>query len=188
VMPGFWELVRHVTVMAHEGAHAVVGSCQGRRVQGVRLEPNGDGGTDLGPHPPVTAGVVGYLGPSGFGLAAAGFIAHSQIVPVLWIGVVLLAILLLSLRNVFGIAVVIGTGFLLLSIARSRNAGVEAVVVYGLSWLLLLSGIRVVLQHRAGAKDAGILRELTGLPRGLWYRLWLIGSIAALAWGSTMLV
>lgn len=188
VMPGFWELVRQVNTMAHEGAHAVVGSCQGRRVLGVRLESNGDGGTELGPNPPVTAGVVGYLGPSGFGLAAAGLIAHGLIVHALWIGVALLAILLLSVRNPFGITVVIVTGFLLVSVIRSRNAGVEAVVLYGLSWVLLLSGVRVVLKHGTKAKDAGILRDLTGFPRVMWYLLWLIGSVAALAWGATMLV
>jgi hypothetical protein len=188
VMPGFWELVRQVNTMAHEGAHAVVGSCQGRRVLGVRLEANGDGGTDLGPDPPLTSGVVGYLGPSGFGLAAAGLIAHGLIVHALWIGVALLAILLLSVRNLFGITVVCVTGFLLLSIVRSHNAGVEAVVVYGLSWVLLLSGVRVVLKHGTKAVDAGILRERTHFPRGMWYLLWLIGSVAALLWGATMLV
>jgi hypothetical protein len=188
VMPGFWEIVRQVNTMAHEGAHAVVGSCQGRRVRSVRLESSGNGETDLGPDPPLTSVVVGYLGPSGFGLAAAGFIAHGLIVHALWIGVVLLAILLLSVRNLFGITVVFVAGFLLLSIVRSRNAGVEAVVVYGLSWVLLLSGVRVVLKHGTKAADAGILRHRTGFLRGLWYLLWLIGSVAALAWGSTMLV
>jgi hypothetical protein len=188
VMPGFWELVRQVNVMAHEGAHAVVGSCQGRRVRSVRLESSGDGETDLGPNPPLTSIVVGYVGPSCFGLAAAGFIAHGLIVHALWIGVVLLAILLLSVRNPFGITVVFVAGFLLLSVIRSRNAGVEAVVLYGLSWVLLLSGVRVVLKHGTKAVDARILRERTDFPRGMWYLLWLIGSVAALAWGSTMLV
>ena len=37
LMPGLWEIVSQVNTMAHEGAHAVVGSCQGRRVRGVRL-------------------------------------------------------------------------------------------------------------------------------------------------------
>ena len=190
VMPGFSQMVCLLDTMAHEGAHAVVGSCLGSRVIAVRLKADGDGKTQLraGPGAGVTALVVGYLGPSGFGLAAAGLIAHSQIVPVLWIGVLLLAILLLSVRNLFGIAVVIGTGFLLFSILRSKNAGLEAVTAYLLSWMLLLSGVRTVLEHGTGAVDAGILRDQTRLPRGVWYRLWLIGSIAALVWGATMLV
>ena len=28
----------------------------------------------------------------------------------------------------------------------------------------------------------------TGLARGLWYYVWLIGTVAAVAWGYTMLV
>src|SRR6516165_941135 len=170
VMPGFWEMVRLVDTMAHEGAHAVVGSCLGSRVLSVRLRADGDGKTKLRPGP------------------GAGVTAHSQIVPVLWIGVLLLVILLLSVRNLFGIAVVIGTGFLLFSIVHSKNAGLEVVTAYLLSWMLLLSGVRSVLEHGTGAGDAGILREMTGFPRSLWYLLWLIGSIAALVWGSTMLV
>jgi len=188
IMPGLWELVRQVNVMAHEGAHAVVGSCQGRRVLGVRLESGGTGETDLGPNPPLTSIVVGYLGPSGLGLAAAGLIAHGLIVHALWIGMLLLAILLLSVRNAFGITMVLVAGFLLLAVIRSQNAEVEAVVLYGLSWVLLLSGVRVVLNHGAQAVDAGLLRDRTDFPRVMWYLLWLIGSVAALLWGATMLV
>ena len=192
VLPDSWSLLNHFGRLAHEGAHAVVGSCLGGRVVGVHLnrkERNGQ--TDL-----LTTGgggftttVVGYFGPSGFGLAAAGLIAHDQIVPVLWIGVALLAILLLSMRGVFGITLVIGVGLLLLSIARSKNAGLEAVTAYGLSWLLLISGIRGVRDRRdTGSEDGKTMREITGLPQGLWYRFWLVGSVAALAWGATMLV
>jgi hypothetical protein len=191
VLPGSWSLLNHFGRLAHEGAHAVVGSCLGGRVVGVHLnrkERNGQ--TDL-----LTTGgsftttVVGYFGPSGFGLAAAGLIAHDQIVPVLWIGVALLAILLLSMRGVFGIALVVGVGWLLLSIARSKNAGLEAVTAYGLSWLLLISGIRGVLDRRdTGSGDGTTMREITGLPQGLWYYFWLVGSVAALIWGASMLV
>jgi hypothetical protein len=168
-VPGFWVLVRHIDVMAHEGAHAMVGSVLDTRVTGVRVKSDGTGDTVI--HTAAGSGfivaLVGYLGPSGFGLAAAALIARGLIVPVLWIGVVLLAILLPSLRNAFGIAVVIGTGFLLLSIARSRNPGLEEVTAYGLSWLLLLCGVRSVLEHRAEAGDAYKLRKITSLPRGL---------------------
>jgi len=192
MLPGSWSLLNHFGRLAHEGAHAVVGSCLGGRVVGVHLnwkERNGHtdvlttGGGDF------TTTVVGYFGPSGFGLAAAGLIAHGQIVPVLWIGVALLAILLLSMRGVFGITLVIGVGWLLLSIARSKNAALEAVTAYWLSWLLLISGIRGVRDRRdTGSGDGKTMREITGLPQGLWYLFWLAGSVAALAWGATMLV
>lgn len=191
VMPGFWALLNHFTRVAHEGAHGIVGSVLDTRVTGVHLYGRArEGATYLHSEPGTGFAwrVVGYLGPSGFGLAAAGLIAHGLILAVLWIGVVLLAILLPSLRTVFGVALVFGIGFVLISIIRSRNPGVEAVTAYGLSWVLLLSGVRGVLDRRAEAGDAYKLREITGLPRGLWYRLWLIGTLAAVAWGYTMLV
>jgi hypothetical protein len=196
-LPGFWALLNHFARIAHEGAHAIVGSVLDTRVTGVHLyrkdpegEPGGYGETNISNKPGTgfAVAVVGYFGPSGFGLAAAALIAHGLILLVLWTGVVLLAILLPSLRTVFGIAIVFGLGFVLVSIIRSRNPEVEAVTAYGLSWLLLLSGVRTVLDRRAEADDAYEMRRITGLPRGLWYRFWLIGTVAAVVWGSTMLV
>jgi hypothetical protein len=193
VITELWGPVSHFGRLAHEGAHAMVGSCLNAQVNSVRLnrqERSGEtklrlvegSGTDF------VSTVVGYLGPSGFGLAAAALIARDQIVPVLWIGVVLLAILLVCMRGAFGITLVIGVGLVLFTIARSGNAGLEAVTAYGLSWLLLLSGVRSVLDRRAEAGDAYILRKITGMPRGLWYLLWLFGTMAAVIWGATMLV
>jgi hypothetical protein len=193
VITEFWGPISHFGRLAHEGAHAMVGSCLNAQVLGVRLDrKKRSGGTDLrlvpGSGTDFLSTVVGYLGPSGFGLAAAALIAHDRIVPVLWIGVILLALLLVSMRGLFGITLVIGVGFVLFSVARSQNAGLEAVTAYGLSWLLLLSGVRTVLDRRAEAEDAYEMRRITGLPRGLWYRFWLIGTVAAVVWGSTMLV
>ena len=34
MLPGGWALTQHVNTMAHEGAHAVVGSAMGRRITG----------------------------------------------------------------------------------------------------------------------------------------------------------
>ena len=196
-LPGFWALLNHFARIAHEGAHAIVGSVLDTRVTGVHLyrkdpdgEPGGYGETNISNTPGTgfTVAVVGYFGPSGFGLAAAALIAHGLILLVLWTGVVLLAILLLSLRTVFGIAIVFGLGFVLVSIIRSRNPEVEAVTAYGLSWLLLLSGVRGVWDRRKGSGDADKLREITDVPQRLWFLFWLVGTGVALAYGFTLLV
>lgn len=196
-LPGFWALLNHFARIAHEGAHAIVGSVLDTRVTGVRLyrkapdgEPGGYGKTNISNEPGTgfAVAVVGYFGPSGFGLAAAGLIAHGLILLVLWTGVVLLAILLPSLRTVFGIAIVFGLGFVLVSIIRSRNPEVEAVTAYGLSWLLLLSGVRGVWDRRKGSGDADNLREITDVPQRLWFLFWLVGTGVALAYGFTLLV
>jgi Peptidase M50B-like len=195
MVPELWALLSHFARIAHEGAHAIVGSVLDSRVTGVHLyrKPREDGtygetGIRNEPGTGFALTVVGYFGPSGFGLAAAALIAHGLILLVLWTGVVLLAILLLSLRTLFGVALVVGVGFLLLSIVRSKNASVEAVAAYGLSWLLLLSGVRGVWDRRKGSGDADKLREITDVPQRLWFLFWLVGTVAAVIWGSTMLV
>jgi hypothetical protein len=196
-LPGFWALLNHFARIAHEGAHAIVGSVLDTRVTGVHLyrkdpegEPGGYGETNISNKPGTgfAVAVVGYFGPSGFGLAGAALIAHGLILLVLWTGVVLLAILLPSLRTVFGIAIVFGLGFVLVSIIRSRNPEVEAVTAYGLSWLLLLSGVRGVWDRRKGSGDAKKLREITDVPPRLWFLFWLVGTGVALAYGFILLV
>lgn len=188
--PPFWVVVRGIQLMAHEGAHAIIGSTQGGRVAKVELKANGDGLTVVtgGPAQSLSFVLAGYFGPSAFGLVAAALVVRGLAVLVLWIAIVLLVILVFSVRNTFGVVLVIGTGCLLLSVARSRLAGAETVTAYGLAWLLLLSGVRNVLGRNIRAGDAGILRNLTHLPRALWFLVWLAGTMAALVYGWGMLV
>jgi len=40
-----WVIVRHIVVMAHEGAHAIFASLSGRGVKSIKLKLNGDGAT-----------------------------------------------------------------------------------------------------------------------------------------------
>jgi hypothetical protein len=191
-LPGISRLTQYVNTMAHEGAHAVMGSATGRRVTGVTLHGNGDGRTTLSqPHGAgyLLAGIAGYLGPSAFGVGAAKLIEVGHIVAVLWLALVALAILAFpARRSGFGLAVVIVSGVLVFLVARYSPLGVQVAVSYGIAWFLLVSGVRVVLQHGSHAGDAIILREVTRLPRGLWSGLWLAGTVAALLYGGALLV
>jgi hypothetical protein len=188
---GLWLVTQHVYVIAHEGTHALTGSVRGGKVGRVKLNPNGTGGTEVS-HPggrgAVLTGFIGYVGPSLFGVVAARLVSLGYIRPVLWLAVVLLAVLLLSVRNPFGFLTVIVTGGLLFLVARSGRAGLETVVAYGLAWFLLLSGLRVVLEHRTGAEDAKNLREWTNVPRVIWFVLWLAGASLALWVGGRLLL
>ncbi|HUY48878.1 MAG TPA: M50 family metallopeptidase [Streptosporangiaceae bacterium] len=189
-MPEIWSLVQHVGVIAHEGAHAFLSSSLGQQVDGVRLNTDGTGSTSIvgaaGSRMPAT--FIGYLGPSAFGLIAAALIAHNLIVAVLWTGVILLLILLPSVRGVFGVLLVAGAGALLFLVARYAPAFLEAMTAYALSWILLLGGVRTVLEHGTDASDAHALRRITHLPRPLWVSLWAVGSLLALAIGCTLLI
>jgi hypothetical protein len=187
----FLQTAEHVNTIAHEGAHALVGSIFGRKVAGVRLERNGTGRTALEPAKGpgfVVAGIVGYLGPSGFGLLAAKLISLGSAAAALWLAVILLAILLPLLRNWFGVLPVVVTGGLIFAVVGYATAGLVTVVAYGLTWFLLLSGVRVVLVHNTGAVDAQILRSLTNIPKTLWVGLWLICTVLALIVGGGLLV
>jgi hypothetical protein len=191
-LPGLSHLTRHVSTMAHEGAHAVMGSATGRRVTAVKLSGNGEGRTTM-TQPQgagyLLAGVVGYLGPSAFGLGAARLIEIGHIIAVLWLAMLALALLAIMVRrNGFGLVAVVATGAGLFLVARYATVGAQIAVAYGIAWFLLVSGVRVVLQHGTHASDAIALRELTRLPRSVWAGFWLICSAAALVLGGTMLV
>lgn len=187
-----WQVVRHLSTIAHEGAHALAGSSVGHKVVSITLKKkdaegltktNGRGGGA-----PIVIAFVGYLGPSGFGLLAAKLLSLGYINAVLWIAVVGLAILLPVLKEPFSFVSVIVAGGLLLFVAAYTNAGVETVVAYGLTWFLLLSGVRVLLVHRAKAGDANNLRKMTHVPQVLWAAMWLFGAIAALGLGGSLLL
>ena len=188
---GIWLLAQHANTIAHEGAHAIAGSAVGRTIRSVRLKRNGDGLTiaDSG----GTAGNVlfyfaGYLGPSAFGLGAAKLIELGHSIAVVWLTLLLLAVLLLVLREWFSFVSVLVIGGLIYLVARYGSIGANVVLAYGVTWFLLLSGVRKVLDHGSGAADAHKLVEITHIWRWVWAWLWLAGSIAAVAIGGSLLV
>ena len=88
----------------------------------------------------AVAGFVGYVGPSAAGLIAAELISIGCSVAVLWLGLLLLAAMLLMIRNLFGGIVVLACGVLLYLIVWHATVGVETAVAYGVTWFLLVSG------------------------------------------------
>jgi Peptidase M50B-like len=187
VVQEFWLLARHINTIAHEGAHAIAGSAMGQRVRGVTLRPNANGATAVSGGKAagnVTVGAVGYLGPSAFGLGAAKLIEVGHSVAVLWLTLILLIVLLAVLRRAFSFVPVLVTGGLIYIVARYAPVGAETATAYGVAWFLLLSGVRVVLDHGVGAADAGRLAEITHTRPGCWVWLWMVGSLLALAFGA----
>jgi hypothetical protein len=187
-----WSLAKHFHVMSHEGMHATTATMLGIPVRGIILKRNGDGET----HYRVPAiggrgfatGFVGYLGPSAFGLVAAGLIRLGFIIAVLWVAMVFLVILLLKLIRSFGHITVPVTVALFFFLVIYTSAHVQVVMAYCVTWLLLLSGVRTAVQHGANAGDAFILTRQTHLPRPLWALLWTAGTLGAVYVGWRLLV
>jgi Peptidase M50B-like len=194
VIDAGWQIMRHGTVMAHEGAHAVADSLLGRQVDYIKLNfdaqksgetyPKNEGGCLAR----VVVAFVGYIGPSSFGLGAAKLIQHGYIAAVLWVTLFLLGILLLLLRWSFGLLTILLAGGLVYIIGRYTPASAQIVTAYAIAWLLLLSGVRGILVRGIGSGDGEKLSELTLIPRVIWYLLWLAATLAAVAVGGSWLV
>jgi len=189
-----WSLAKHLDVMAHEGMHAITGSILGFRVRNVELKRNGDGQTTyrnaIAGGSGVFTGFVGYLGPSTFGLAAAGLIKLGYIIAVLWLAVLFLVVLLLKVlrfRSFGWVSVPIAIA-LLLALTHYAPVSLQVVMAYGMTWLLLLSGAREATKHGTKAGDAIILKRMTHLPRRLWALLWVAGTFGAVYLGWRLLV
>jgi hypothetical protein len=186
-----WRFVRHGTVMAHEGAHAMVGSLLFRRIDGIMLNPDATGGTRVGSGGclgSILVGFAGYAGPSLFGLGAAQLIRLGHDVAVLWLTLVLLGMLAILLVRSYGMITVALGGLLLYAVLRYAPAAAQTVAAYGITWLLLLSGVRRVLEVGIRSGDAGDLRKLTHIPMFVWFLLWLAATGGAVALGRAMLV
>ena len=186
-----WLFLQHANTIAHEGAHAIAGSGVGRKVRGVTLSKNGDGLTAVdsgGAAGDILFYFVGYLGPSAFGLGAARLIKVGHSVAVLWLALFLLILLLVVLRKAFSYMPVLIVAGLIYLIVRYGSVGANTAAAYGVTWFLLLSGVRKVIDHGSKAVDAGKLVEITRLWRWTWVWLWMAGSITALVVGGMLLV
>jgi hypothetical protein len=188
-----WSLAKHLDVMAHEGMHAITGTILGLRVRSVELKRNGDGKTNfnaIAGGSGVFTGFVGYLGPSTFGLAAAGLIKLGYIIAVLWLGVLFLVVLLwkvLRFRSFGWVSVPIAIA-LLLALTHYAPVSLQVVMAYGMTWLLLMSGVREATTHGTNAGDALLLKRMTHIPRWLWALLWVAGTFGAVYIGWRLLV
>ena len=106
-----WQVIKYGTVMAHEGAHAVMDSLLFREWDGTELNlSDAEGGTykkkDGGFLGSAIIAFIGYVGPSLFGLGAARLIQTGNIVAVLWVTLLLFVLLAFGLRWSFGVITV----------------------------------------------------------------------------------
>ena len=121
--------------------------------------------------------------------SANSVIEAGHIVAVLWLSLLALVCLAVMVRRSgFGLAAVLASGIVLFLVARYAPLGAEIALAYGIAWFLLVSGVRVVVQHGRHASDAVILRQLTHVPPAMWAAFWLLGSAAALLLGGRWLV
>jgi hypothetical protein len=188
----FWPVTRYLITITHEGTHAFVGSMTGGSVVSVAVNADSTGLTKLKIRNPFIATLAGYAGPSLFGIVGAIVLARgAEPDAVLWVSIVMLALILVQMRNLFGVFAVVVAGFALVMVVRNASPGVREVFAYTLVWFLLLGGvIGAVFRNRKSvgwSADAGGLREMTRLPKGFWGMLWWLATLAALVYGGGIL-
>ena len=199
LVPAAWHVGRHLVTIAHEGAHGLVALLSGRRLSGIRVHSDTSGLT-VSRGRPTGAGMVattlaGYLGPAALGLGAAYLLRERHALAVLWLAVLLLALLLLQIRNFYGLYAVGVAGAAVFAVTWWGNGTLQTAVAYVGTWFILLGSQRPVLElqshrraGRARTSDADVLARLTGVPGLLWVAVFLLATLAAAVLGGMWLV
>jgi hypothetical protein len=197
--PGAWPITRHVVTIAHEAAHGVAALMSGRRLHGIRLHSDTSGltvsaGRTTGPGMILTT-AAGYVGPALLGLAAAALLSHHRAVGLLWALLIFLALVLVQVRNWFGLWSILVSAAVVFAVSWWLEPQVQSAFAYSLTWFLLLAAPRPVLelqrQRRSGggaSSDADQLARLTRLPAILWVGFFLLVTVGALAMGGRWMV
>ena len=198
-VPAAWRFTRHVVTIAHEGAHGVAALVSGRRLAGIRLHSDTSGltvsrGRPTGPGMIATA-LAGYLGPGLLGLGAAYLLRERHALAVLWLVVGLLGLLLLQIRNFYGLYAVALAGAAVLAVSWWGSERVQSLAAWTGTWFLLLAAPRPVLElqrerwrGRARNSDADVLARLTRVPGVAWVLVFLGVTGATLALGASWLL
>lgn len=199
LVPWLWRRCRHVVTIAHEGAHALVAVLTGRKLSGVRLHRDTSGlttsrGRNSGPGMVLTV-AAGYPGPGLVGLGAAYGVQRDHPDVVLWTLLVLLALLVLWVRNLYGFVVVLLAGGAVFAVTWWGSADLQAGVARTAAWFLLLASPRTVLEmqavrtrRRSRTSDADVLGRLTHLPGLVWVVLLFAIGGAMLVAGAALLL
>jgi hypothetical protein len=193
-----WRVARNAITIAHEGGHALIALLTGRKLRGIRLEFDTSGltlsaGRPTGPGMMFTL-LAGYIAPSLVGLGGAWILGGNRITLLLWLAVVLLLLMLINIRNLFGVISVVITGAIVFVVSWYANPQVQAAFAYTGVWFLLIGGVRPVgeLQRlrargRMPESDADQLGRMTHTPAVFWVFLFWLINLAALAIGFFML-
>lgn len=194
-----WRLTRHLVTVVHEGAHGVIALLVGRRLSGIRLHSDSSGltvsrGRPTGPGMVLTL-LAGYVGPSVLGLLLAVGVHGGHGIGALWLLLIALALLLLQIRNLYGLWVVLVSGVALFAVTRWLDPTAQTGVAQLIGWFLLIAGpwslIDLQRSRRAGAarhSDPDQLARITRVPGSVWWTLMFLVSLGCVAGGARLLL
>jgi hypothetical protein len=200
VLPrAIWPYTRMLITITHEGAHGVAAFLTRRRLEGIRLHSDSSGLTVSSGRPSgpgmVTMLMAGYLGPAVVGLGAVLLLIAGHSLGLLWLFVILLALLLLQIRNFYGFVLIVGCAVVLILVSWYLPAAMQSGLACVLTWTFLFAAPKPVVElmrqrrhGRAPQSDADQLARLTRVPAGLWVGGFLVVNCAGLVLGAVLLV
>ncbi|WP_371654604.1 MULTISPECIES: M50 family metallopeptidase [unclassified Streptomyces] len=200
VLPhGVWRVSRNAITIAHEGGHGLVALLTGRRLDGIRLHSDTSGLTVSRGRPTglgmILTAAAGYTAPPLLGLGGAWLLAAHHVTLLLWLATALLLVMLVMIRNAYGVLTVVLSGAAFLLVSWLTSPDVQSAFAYAVVWFLLLGGVRPAFElqakrrrHNSGESDADQLGRLTHVPPALWLFLFHAVSICSLIGGGRWLL
>jgi hypothetical protein len=193
-----WRWSRNVITIAHEGGHAVVALLSGRRLQGIRLHSDTSGLTVSAGRPTglgmIMTLLAGYPAAPVVGLIGAVLLTAGRITLMLAFALVMLPLMLVMIRNLFGVLSVVTVWAAVFVVAWYASDLWQWVFAYTLVWFLLIGGVRPVFElHRQRARgrmpysDADQIARLTRIPPLAWVGVFLTVAVVALVAGGWLL-
>ena len=190
-----WTHTRHLVTLVHECGHAVVALATGRRLNSITLHSDTSGltvssGRHTGPGMIATA-AAGYLAPAALGLLIASLVRVDRTMWALWFALGALALMLLYIRNWFGLLVVAIAGMAVAAVVWRAPERIQHAGALLAAWFMLFAAPRTALElwshrrrRRSRTTDADMLARLTHIPAVLWVAIFLLLNLAALGLGA----
>lgn len=198
LVPALWRRGRHLVTIAHEGGHALVATLTGRRLGGIRLHSDTSGLTVSRGRPRgfgmILTLLAGYTAPALLGLAAATILGAGYASGLLWLLLAALALILVQIRNWFGLWSVLVTGALILALTWFGTPLVQGIGALLITTFLLLGAVRTAIElqvsrsRRGGlSSDADQLARLTHVPGIVWAALFVLVAVLCVVLAASAL-
>lgn len=190
---GSW--VASLVTVAHEGGHLITAVLSGRNPKHfvVNEGRGGGGGTDASTTWGATLPFVlaaGYLTPPLAGLAGAALVVAGRSWSLLWVAIVLLFGAWAKSKGLFTGLIVLLAGAGVGYVAVEGSPQVQSTLAVALVWLMLLGGVRSLVNLGLGDadSDSGRLSAATWIPRVVWVALFWVVALACLWFGARRLL
>jgi hypothetical protein len=192
-----WPRLRHAITIVHEAGHGVAATLTRRRLAGIRLHSDSSGltvsvGRPRGPGMAITL-LAGYPAPSVAGVLVAWAVASGHAAAALWGALVLLLLVLVQIRNWFGLWSVLVAGAVVGAVTWFADPAWQMRAALAVAALLVLGGLRAAVElpaarRRDRASDADQLARVTRIPTGFWLLVFVLAGLAGVAGAGALLV